>query len=124
MYEPKHTIPKGETPTSDQAPGVLGEQQELFDRPGFCPIPPPSESLAERALLDLLERDLVQPDWFENGWRLAASIKELDCLGWEPKSIRVSYPGKKRPIAQYSLSAKAKQAAYTMLHGGDHAYRQ
>lgn len=113
----KPTAPKDETPTHDQAHGVSSEQNELFDLPAFCPIAPPHGSLAEQALFDLMERDLVQPDWLENGWRLAASIKELGYLGWEPISIRVPYPGKKRPIARYSLPAKAKQAA-AMMRGG------
>lgn len=98
----------------------MSEQLPLLAEPEFFPIAPPHGSLAEQALFDLMERDLMQPDWLENGWRLAASIKELDYLGWEPISIRVPYPGKKRPIARYSLSAKAKQAASTMRRGGGH----
>lgn len=99
------------------------EQIPMFDGPAFCPLMPPKNSAAETALFDLLARDLTQVDWLEsgNGWRLAAAVKELDYLGWEPISIRVPYAGCKRPIARYSLPAKAKQAAALMRHGGDHA---
>lgn len=116
----RHTEPKGETPTSRQASGVSGEQNELFDLPAFCPILPPRNSAAEQALNDLLARDLTQIDWLEsgNGWRLAAAVKELGYLGWEPKSIRVKCNGWSRKIARYSLPAKAKQAAYAMRQGG------
>jgi len=94
------------------------EQIPMFDGPAFCPLMPPHGSLAERALFDLAERDLTQPDWMENGWRLAASVQDLRYLGWEPVSIRVKYAGCKRPIARYSLPAKAKQVAYAMRQQG------
>jgi hypothetical protein len=100
------------------------EQIPMFEGPAFCPILPPKNSAAEQALNDLLARDLTQIDWLEsgNGWRLAAAVKELDYLGWEPVSIRVPYAGCKRPIARYSLSQKAKQAAAAMRQqGGNHA---
>ena len=116
--------PKGETPTSDQATGVSGEQLSFLPTPAFCPILPPRGSAAEQALNDLLARDLTQIDWLESGkgWRLAAAVKELDYLGWMPDSIRVKCNGWGRPIARYSLPAKAKQAAYTMRNqGGAHA---
>lgn len=112
------------TTANRKAPDTLdgvgaGEQNELFDLPAFCPILPPAGSGAETALIDLVTRDLTQMDWLEsgNGWRLAAAIKELDYLGWEPISIRVPYAGCKRPIARYSLSVRAKQAA-AALQGG------
>lgn len=99
------------------------EQIPMFEGPAFCPIWPPKNSAAEQALNDLLVGDLTQLDWLKSGkgWRLAAAVKELDYLGWEPLSIRVKCNGWSRPIARYSLSAKAKQAAYTMRHGGGHA---
>lgn len=102
---------------------VTPEQIPMFEGPAFCPLMPPKNSAAEQALFDLLARDWTTPEWDDagNGWRLAAAVKELDYLGWEPISIRVPYAGCKHPIARYSLSAKAKQAAYTMRHGGDHA---
>lgn len=99
----------------------MAEQLSFLPEPEFFPIAPPHGSLAERALFDLVERDLTQPDWLENGWRLAAAVKDLGYLGWEPISIRVKYAGRKRPIARYSLPAKAKQAAAAMRQGGDHA---
>ena len=99
------------------------EQIPMFEGPAFCPIMPPKNSAAEQALNDLLVRDLTQIDWLEsgNGWRLAAAVKALDYLGWEPISIRVKCNGWGRKIARYSLPAKAKQAAHTMRQGGDHA---
>jgi hypothetical protein len=41
---------------------------------------------ASIALTDLLARDLTQIDWLNDGkgWRLAAAVKELGYLGWEP----------------------------------------
>jgi hypothetical protein len=115
---------KGETPTADQASGVSIEQAELFDLPTFCPILPPKNSAAEQALNDLLARDLTQIDWLESGhgWRLSAAVKVLDYLGWEPVSIRVKCKGWGRKIARYSLPQKAKQAAYSLRQGGDHAH--
>jgi hypothetical protein len=99
------------------------EQIPMFEGPAFCPLMPPRGSAAEQALFDLSARDWTTPEWDDagNGWRLAAAVKALDYLGWEPVSIRVKWKGCKRPIAQYSLHQKAKQAAYTMRHGGDHA---
>lgn len=101
------------------------EQIPMFEGPAFCPLMPPKNSAAEKALFDLLERDWTTPEWDDagNGWRLAAAVQSLKYLGWEPISTPVHYPGRKRPIARYSLSAKAKQAAYTMRRGGDHAPR-
>jgi hypothetical protein len=116
-----HT-PKDETPMADQTSGVSREQAELFDLPTFCPILPPKNSTAEQALNDLLVRDLTQIDWLESGhgWRLAAAVKALDYLGWEPISIRVKCKGWVRKIARYSLPQKAKMAAYALRQGGDH----
>lgn len=115
--------PKEKAPT-DQGNGA-SEQSELFDLPAFCPILPPVNSAAAQALHDLCAGDLTQLDWLEHGhgWRLSAAVKELGYLGWEPMSILVKTEGWGRPIARYSLHAKAKQAAYTLRHGGgaDHA---
>lgn len=116
----KPTPPKKETPTPSKASGASSEQNELFDLPAFCPILPPRGSAAEQALDGLLVRDLTQLEWLNEGrgWRLAAAVKELDYLGWEPISIRVMCSGWVRPIARYSLPAKAKQAAFSMRQGG------
>ena len=116
-----NAAPKGKAPTRDQATGAFSEQNELFDLPAFCPILPPANSAAARALADLCAGDLTQIDWLREGkgWRLAAAVKELGYLGWEPQSIRVTCSGWERPIARYSLPTKAKQAAYA-LRGGAH----
>lgn len=101
----------------------MSEQIPMFEGPEFCPLMPPRGSAAEQALTDLLARDMTQLEWLKdgNGWRLAAAVKELDYLGWEPCSIRVKCNGWGRPIARYSLSAKAKQAAAAALRGGANA---
>jgi hypothetical protein len=96
------------------------EQFSLLPVPPFCPLLPPHGSAAETALHDLLERDLTQIDWLaeRKGWRLAAAVKSLDYLGWEPQSIMVQSAGWPNPIARYSLPPKAKQAAHTMRQTG------
>lgn len=106
-------------PTPTKATGA-SEQNELFDLPAFCPILPPVNSAAETALTDLLARDITQIDWLNEGkgWRLSAAVKQLDYLGWMPDSIMVRCNGWGRPIARYSLPAKAKQAAALMRGGG------
>jgi hypothetical protein len=40
-----------ETPTSDQASGVSGEQLSFFPTPEFCPILPPHVSAAMLTLM-------------------------------------------------------------------------
>lgn len=94
----------------------MSEQLSFLPPVPFCPLLPPHGSAAEQALYDLMERDLTTPDWINEGkgWRLAAAIKELGYLGWEPLSILVLCAGWDKPIARYSLSAKAKQAFYAM----------
>jgi hypothetical protein len=114
------TDPKKKAPTRDQATGAFSEQNELFDLPAFCPILPPANSAATLALADLCAGDLTQIDWLRDGkgWRLAAAVKELGYLGWEPRSVLVKCDGWVRPIALYSLPPKAKQAAYTLRDRG------
>lgn len=102
----------------------MSEQLSFLPEQPFCPILPPANSAAAVALNDLFSRDITQIDWLaeDKGWRLAAAIKVLDYLGWEPKSIMVKCNGWGKPIARYSLLEKAKQAAYTMRNqGGVHA---
>lgn len=103
-------------PTTYQASGAYGEQLSFLPTPEFCPILPPPNSAASVALHDLLGRDITQIDWLREGkgWRLAAAVKELDYLGWEPKSILVQCGEWKNPIARYGLPSKAKQAAHAM----------
>jgi len=102
----------------------MSEQLSFLPPIPFCPLLPPHGSAAEKALHDLLERDLTQIDWIaeRKGWRLAAAVKTLDYLGWEPKSVRVKCNGWREYVALYSLTEKAKQAAYVMRQqGGAHA---
>ncbi len=98
----------------------MREQLSFLPTPEFSPLLPPHGSAAEQCLYDLLERDLTQPDWLREGkgWRLAAAVKELGYLGWEPQSIRVMCNEWGRKIARYSLLPKAKQAAYTLRNVG------
>jgi hypothetical protein len=98
----------------------MSEQLSFLPAPDFSPLLPPHGSAAEQCLYDLLERDLTQPDWLREGkgWRLAAAVKELGYLGWEPQSIRVRCGGWGRKIALYSLTPKAKRAAYLLLKRG------
>ncbi len=110
---------KGKAPAPSKVSGA-SEQSEMFDLPAFCPILPPPNSAAEQALIDLCAGDLTQIDWLKSGkgWRLAAAVKALDYLGWEPQSIRVRCNGWGCKIARYSLLPKAKQAAYTLFGKG------
>ena len=98
----------------------MSEQLSFLPTPEFSPLLPPHGSAAAQALHDLCAGDLTQLDWLQSGhgWRLAAALKELGYLGWEPKSIRVNCNGWSRPIARYSLHDRAKQAAYTLRNGG------
>lgn len=82
----------------------------LPDEPFFACLPPKG-SQAETALFDLLQRDLMQRDWLHIGWRLAAAVKELDYLGWRPKSIRIGRQ------ARYSLPQAAKAFYFRMMMG-------
>jgi hypothetical protein len=118
------SAPKGKAPTRVQASGAFSEQNELFDLPAFCPILPPPNSAAAQALADLCAGDVTQIDWLQQrkGWRLAAAVKELGYLGWEPVSVRVQCKGWPRPIARYSLGERAKQAAYTLRNRGGDAH--
>lgn len=119
-----NAAPKKKAPTRVQASGAFSEQNELFDLPAFCPILPPANSAAAQALADLCAGDVTQIDWLQQrkGWRLAAAVKELDYLGWEPVSVRVQCKGWPRPIARYSLSERAKQAAHTLRKRGGAAH--
>ena len=107
------------TPNHANSTGAAGEQLSFLPTPEFCPILPPPNSAAERALLDLANRDLTQIDWLNEGkgWRLAAAVKELDYLGWEPKSISVKCQDWSRAIARYSLSDAAKRAVIQLRQG-------
>ena len=102
----------------------MSEQLSFLPTPEFSPLLPPHGSAAEQCLYDLCAGDLTQIDWLQsgNGWRLAAAVKALDYLGWEPVSILVQTAGWKRPIARYSLTQRVLQAAFTLRQkGGKHA---
>ena len=100
------------------------EQLSFLPTPEFCPILPTAGTRAAQALADLVQGDICQIDWLQPGaplrWRLSAAVKELDYLGWEPISIRVTRGGNQR-IALYSLHAKAKAAYFTLTQGGGDA---
>ena len=103
---------------------AMSEQLSFLPSVPFCPLLPQHGSAAEQALYDLMERDITQLDWLDQGkgWRLASAMKVLGYLGWEPKSERVLCNGWGKPIARYSLPAKAKQAFFSMCNrGGAHA---
>jgi len=98
----------------------MSEQLSFLPTPEFSPLLPPHGSAAEQCLYDLLERDLTQIDWLREGkgWRLAARVKELDYLGWEPQAVHIQCKEWGYPIKRYSLLPKAKQAAYTLRNAG------
>lgn len=89
----------------------MGEQLSFLPDEPFFACLPPKGSQAETALFDLLQRDLMQRDWLHIGWRLAAAVKELDYLGWRPKSIRIGRE------ARYSLPQAAKAFYFRMMMG-------
>jgi hypothetical protein len=111
------------TPNRANSTGAF-EQLSFLPTPEFCPILPTAGTQAAQGLEDLSNGDLTQLDWIPpnsfKGWRLAAVIKELDYLGWQPQSVSV-YVGRKRPIKRYSLHAKAKAAYFTLTKGEAYA---
>ena len=104
-------------PTLSKASGADGEQLSFLPLPPFSPISPPSNSKAAHALADLSKGSVTQLDWLKSGhgWRLSAAVKELGYLGWQPKSILVQVEGWLKPIARYSLTQEAMQAARATL---------
>jgi hypothetical protein len=98
----------------------MAEQLSFLPDEPFFAVLPPHGSKAETALRDLLGRDLTQRDWLREGkgWRLAAAVKELDYLGWKPKSIRIGRE------ALYSLPQTAKAFHHRMRNGGTYAAEQ
>ena len=99
-------------------------QLSFLPEPPFFPILPSPNSNAMKALTDLCQGPITQIDWLREGksWRLGGAIKELDYLGWEPVSVQVQTAEWKNPIARYSLTERAKQAAFSLRQkGGKHA---
>lgn len=97
-------------PLTRQSNGT-SEQLSFLPEPAFCPKSPNPNSAEYVALVALLEGELTQIEWLKlgMGWRLAAAIKELDYLGWEPESILLKREGWTKPIAVYQLPVKAKR---------------
>jgi hypothetical protein len=95
----------------------MPEQTSFWPAPEFSPLLPPRGTKAEQALDDLLTHEYItQIDWLKSGkgWRLSAAVKVLDYLGWQPTAIQVKVDGWPAPVALYSLSKKAKQAAFKL----------
>ena len=107
-------------PRTRQSTGAA-EQLSFIPEPPFCPILPSRNSAAGLALDALVTHPSVtQIDWLNrgHGWRLAAAIMELNYAGWEVQSYLLLQPGWPKPIAVYSLTAKARRAALRMRKGG------
>jgi len=97
---------------------AVGQQLSFLPEPEFKPSVPDRDTLEWRALAEMLEgKSIEQPDWLKatRSWRLAATIKKLDYLGWRPNSVPVHRDGHKRPIARYSLPQTAIRIGAAML---------
>ena len=108
-------------PLTRQSSGAAGKQLTLIPDAPFCPRLPNPHSGAGLALDALLvHKSITQVDWLQwgNGWRLAAAVMDLNYLDWEIQSELLQQPGWPKPIAVYSLSAKAKRAAYRLRRQG------
>lgn len=87
----------------------------------FNPMQPTPGSRAAALLQTLASRKaLTQPEWLAlgQGWRLAATVKELDYLGWQICRTRVEVSGWNKPVARYSLSGKARRLVVAMRKAG------
>ena len=107
-------------PRTRQSTGAA-EQLSFIPEPPFCPIFPSPNSAAGLALKALLEHPFItQVQWLQwgHGWRLAAAIMELNYAGWDVQSYLLTQPGWPKPIAVYSLTARARRAALRMRKGG------
>ncbi|MBT9492292.1 MAG: hypothetical protein IV107_08050 [Paucibacter sp.] len=94
------------------------EQLSLLPELEFKPTLPSLHSREWLALGEMLQgKALEQPEWLARtgSWRLAATIKELGYLGWQPVSILVHRHGFKRPIARYSLGQAFIRLGNAML---------
>ena len=119
----KISTPKDETPTSDQATGVSGEQLSFLPPPPFCPIWPTKNTLADVALRMLMDGRMIDhTDFIDHtrSWRLGAVIFTLRTLGWPVETIEIPSPTEQSPdrvIALYRLDAKYTAQALA-LNGG------
>ncbi|MBQ0944114.1 hypothetical protein KAK07_12290 [Ideonella sp. 4Y16] len=89
-----------------------GQQLSFLPVPEFSPALPARHTLEWQALVLMLEGESIeQPEWLKitGSWRLAATMKALDYLGWPVQSLPVHRKGFKRPIARYSLPWSAIQ---------------
>lgn len=108
-------------PLTRQSSGAAGKQLTLIPDAPFCPRLPNPNSAAGLALDALLAHGFItQVDWLRwgHGWRLAAAIMELNYADWEIQSDLLNRPGWPKPIAVYSLTARARRAALRMRKGG------
>ena len=112
--------PKDETPTSDQATGVSGEQLSFLPPPPFCPSWPTKNTLADIALGMFMDGRMIDHPDFENltqSWRLGAVIFTLRALGWPIETIEIPSPTEQSPdrvIALYHLPGKYVAEALAM----------
>ena len=112
--------PKGETPTSDQASGVSGEQLSFLPPPPFCPSWPTKNTLPDMALGMFMNGRMIDHPDFENStqsWRLGAVVFTLRALGWPIETIEIPSPTEHCPdrvIALYKLDPKYTAQALAM----------
>ncbi len=108
-------------PTTLQAAGAVGEQLALIDPPVFSPAFPTRGTLPDRLLALLLAGERVtQPEWLDRtgSWRLAATVGDLNELGWPVESVPLLAPTTANPvrtIARYHLERGAIAAGRALL---------
>jgi hypothetical protein len=107
--------PKSKNPKSQFNSNTRPEQLELLPPAPFKAFLPSPNTLEEDALIELVANPAVtQEQWVRRrkSWRLAAVIHKLNEAGWCIKSTPI--PGTNGQ-ASYSLTRKAKQAAYRLF---------
>ena len=95
-----------------------GQQLSFLPVPEFSPALPARDTRERQALALMLKGESIeQPEWLKatGSWRLAATIKALDYLGWPVHSLPVHRDGFKRPIARYSLPWSAIQIGRELM---------
>lgn len=89
------------------------EQLPLFALPVAAPTWPTRGTLAEKALIELLDGRKLDHPTFEaetGSWRLAALVFQLRALGWPVQTLERFAPSIECPsrvIGVYHLSARA-----------------